>query len=44
MTTASYPDGWELPIPTKYLVVLPTNKRCCDFTTKTRIILLSKNA
>jgi ASC-1-like (ASCH) protein len=23
MTTVSYPDGWELPIPTKYLVVLP---------------------
>lgn len=23
MTTVSYSDGWELPIPTKYLVVLP---------------------
>jgi len=23
MTTVSYPDGWDLPIPTKYLVVLP---------------------
>ncbi|MBD0333745.1 MAG: hypothetical protein ICV66_13955 [Chitinophagaceae bacterium] len=23
MTTVSYPDGWDLPISTKYLVVLP---------------------
>lgn len=23
MTTVSYPDGWDLPIPNKYLVVLP---------------------
>ena len=23
MTTVSYPDGWDLPIPTKYLVILP---------------------
>lgn len=23
LTTVSYPDGWDLPIPTKYLVVLP---------------------
>ncbi|RZK10575.1 MAG: hypothetical protein EOO46_10260 [Flavobacterium sp.] len=23
MTTVSYPDGWDLPIPTKYLVVQP---------------------
>lgn len=23
MTMVSYPDGWDLPIPTKYLVVLP---------------------
>ena len=23
MTTVSYSDGWDLPIPTKYLVVLP---------------------
>ena len=23
MTTVSYADGWELPIPTKYLIVLP---------------------
>lgn len=23
LTTVSYPDGWELPVPTKYLVVLP---------------------
>ncbi len=22
MTTVSYPDGWELPIPTKYLIAL----------------------
>lgn len=24
LTTVSFADGWELPIPTKYLVVLPT--------------------
>ena len=23
LTTVSYPDGWDLPVPTKYLVVLP---------------------
>jgi hypothetical protein len=23
MTTVSYADGWDLPIPNKYLVVLP---------------------
>jgi len=23
LTTVSYPDGWELPVPTKYLIVLP---------------------
>lgn len=23
LTTVSYPDGWELPVPTKYLVILP---------------------
>ena len=23
MTTVSYPDGWDLPILTKYLIVLP---------------------
>jgi hypothetical protein len=23
LTTVSYPDGWDLPIPTKYLIVLP---------------------
>ena len=23
MTTVSFPDGWDLPIPTKYLVKLP---------------------
>lgn len=22
LTTVSYPDGWELPVPTKYLIVL----------------------
>ncbi len=26
LTTVSYPDGWDLPIPTKYLVVLPEYK------------------
>jgi hypothetical protein len=24
LTTVSYPDGWDLPVPTKYLVVLPS--------------------
>jgi len=24
LTTVSYPDGWVLPVPTKYLIVLPT--------------------
>jgi ASC-1-like (ASCH) protein len=23
IVTVSYPDGWELPLPVKYLVVLP---------------------
>jgi len=23
LTTVSFPDGWDLPIPTKYLIVLP---------------------
>lgn len=23
MATVTYPDGWELPIPVKYLIVLP---------------------
>lgn len=23
LTTISYPDGWDLPVPTKYLIVLP---------------------
>ncbi len=23
LSTVSYPDGWELPVPTKYLIVLP---------------------
>ncbi|NNV57309.1 hypothetical protein [Limnovirga soli] len=23
LTTVSYPDGWDLPVPTKYLIVLP---------------------
>ena len=23
LTTVSYQDGWELPVPTKYLIVLP---------------------
>ena len=23
LTTVSYPDGWVLPLPTKYLIVLP---------------------
>ena len=24
LTTVSYSDGWELPVPTKYLIVLPS--------------------
>ena len=24
MATLTYPDGWELPVPVKYLVVLPS--------------------
>lgn len=24
LTTVSYPDGWDLPVPTKYLLVLPS--------------------
>ena len=24
LTTVSYPDGWYLPVPTKYLIVLPS--------------------
>jgi hypothetical protein len=24
LTTVSYPDGWVLPVPTKYLIVLPS--------------------
>lgn len=23
LITVSYPDGWDLPVPTKYLIVLP---------------------
>lgn len=23
LTTVSYPDGWDLPVPTKYLIILP---------------------
>lgn len=23
LTTVTYPDGWDLPVPTKYLVLLP---------------------
>ena len=23
LTTVSYPDGWVLPVPTKYLIILP---------------------
>ncbi|WP_132051861.1 hypothetical protein [Pseudocnuella soli] len=23
LTTMSYADGWDLPVPTKYLIVLP---------------------
>ena len=25
LTTVSYPDGWDIPVPTKYLVLLPDN-------------------
>ena len=24
LTTVSYPDGWDLPVPTKYLIILPS--------------------
>lgn len=24
LTTISYPDGWDLPVPTKYLIILPS--------------------
>ena len=24
LTTISYPDGWDLPVPTKYTIVLPS--------------------
>lgn len=24
LTIVSYPDGWDLPVPTKYLIVLPS--------------------
>jgi hypothetical protein len=24
LTTVSYPDCWDLPVPTKYLIVLPS--------------------
>jgi hypothetical protein len=24
LTTVSCPDGWDLPVPTKYLIVLPS--------------------
>jgi hypothetical protein len=24
LTTVSYPDGWILPVPTKYLIVMPS--------------------
>ena len=26
LTTVSYPDGWDLPVPTKYLLVLPSDE------------------
>lgn len=26
LTTVSYPDGWVLPVPTKHLVVLPSDQ------------------
>jgi len=26
LTTVAYPDGWEVPVPTKYLVVLPSEE------------------
>lgn len=26
LTTVSYPDGWDLPVPTKYLIVLPSEQ------------------
>jgi hypothetical protein len=24
LTTVTYPDGWDLPVPTKYLIILPS--------------------
>ena len=24
LTTVAYPDGWVLPVPTKYLIILPS--------------------
>ena len=27
LTTVSYPDGWDLPVPTKYLIVLPADHK-----------------
>lgn len=24
LTTVSYPDGWHIPVPTKYLIVVPS--------------------
>lgn len=29
LTTVSYRDGWELPVPTKYLIVLPSEWQAC---------------
>lgn len=26
LTTVSFPDGWDLPVPTKYLVLLPSQE------------------
>lgn len=26
LTTVAYPDGWEVPVPTKYLVLLPSEE------------------
>ncbi len=23
LTTVSYPDGWDLPVPTRYLILMP---------------------
>ncbi len=25
LTTVSYPDGWDVPVPTKYLILLPVH-------------------